>query len=162
MIRLHLFSSITLIALAFGLVGCETPQGPSSAGSGPGNGAFALFRRVRERDERVVYYRQDFDVWPNRITENKLIEENRIRHKYEEYPDYSRVREMGHYDDDGLWHPASRKLVGYHGYPYARRTRHPGFVRSPYQPYVLVNVRGIPRYARVLDPSCGRIFINPD
>jgi hypothetical protein len=151
-----------LAAAALGMTACTTPQGESTAGTGPGNGALALFRRAREKDEKVVYYHQDFDVWKNRATENKLIEESRIRRKYEEYPDYSRVRDRGYFDDDGLWHPSSRTLESYHGYPYAKRTRHPGFVRSPYEPYVLVNVRGIPRHAKVIDPSCGRIFLNVD
>ena len=45
-------------------------------------------------------------------------------------------------------------------YRYARRLGD-GFVRSPYYPYNTIDVRGIPRGARVVDPSTGRTFINP-
>ncbi len=45
--------------------------------------------------------------------------------------------------------------------PYASRTGDPGFVESPYYPYNIIDVRGIPRGATVLDPSTNNIFINP-
>ena len=47
------------------------------------------------------------------------------------------------------------------GYPFARPTRNPGFVRSPYPPNRLVDVRGIPSGALVRDPASGGIFRNP-
>lgn len=53
---------------------------------------------------------------------------------------------------------------GYRGqtrYPYGEPTRQRGFVRSPYRPYHVIDVRGIPEGAQVIDPSCERIFINP-
>ncbi|HEX8296651.1 MAG TPA: glycine zipper domain-containing protein [Chthoniobacteraceae bacterium] len=46
-------------------------------------------------------------------------------------------------------------------YPVGRRTNRPGFVTSPYPPFHLIDVRGIPRGAQVLDPSCDRVFIKP-
>lgn len=46
------------------------------------------------------------------------------------------------------------------GYPVARRSHH-GFVISPYPPHYEIDVRGYPHGARVIDPSCERIFINP-
>jgi hypothetical protein len=46
-------------------------------------------------------------------------------------------------------------------YPIARRTENRGFVISPYSPHHVIDVRGIPRGAKVQDPSNGRIFINP-
>lgn len=46
-------------------------------------------------------------------------------------------------------------------YPIGRRTDRSGFVRSPYPPNYLIDVRGIPRGAKVVDPSCNRVFINP-
>ncbi|MDQ3621465.1 MAG: glycine zipper domain-containing protein [Verrucomicrobiota bacterium] len=46
-------------------------------------------------------------------------------------------------------------------YPVARRSGRYGFVESPYPPYNLIDVRGIPRGERVVDPSTGRIFTNP-
>jgi hypothetical protein len=47
------------------------------------------------------------------------------------------------------------------GYPFAARTGTYGFVRSPYRPYRIVDVRGIPRGELVRDPSSGGIFRNP-
>lgn len=45
--------------------------------------------------------------------------------------------------------------------PKANRTDQPGFVESPYKPYNLIDVRGIPRGAKVMDPSTEGVFINP-
>lgn len=47
------------------------------------------------------------------------------------------------------------------GYPMGRPSDHRGFVYSPYGAQRLIDVRGIPRGAKVQDPSTGRIFINP-
>jgi hypothetical protein len=46
-------------------------------------------------------------------------------------------------------------------YPVGRPTSRHGLVRSPYPPGNLIDVHGIPRGAKVVDPSCDRIFINP-
>ena len=46
-------------------------------------------------------------------------------------------------------------------YPVGRRARERGYVYSPYPPHHVIDVRGIPRGERVLDPSCNRVFINP-
>ena len=46
-------------------------------------------------------------------------------------------------------------------YPVGYRTGRYGLVRSPYGPRNLIDVSGIPRGAKVVDPSCDRIFINP-
>lgn len=45
--------------------------------------------------------------------------------------------------------------------PYARPSNTRDMVISPYKPYNLIDVRGIPSGARVIDPSCDRSFINP-
>lgn len=45
--------------------------------------------------------------------------------------------------------------------PYGRPTNRYGFVTSPYEPFNLIDVRGIPHGAQVGDPSCERAFINP-
>lgn len=45
--------------------------------------------------------------------------------------------------------------------PQGIRTGTPGLVESPYRPYNLIDVRGIPRGERVIDPSTDGIFINP-
>jgi hypothetical protein len=44
---------------------------------------------------------------------------------------------------------------------YGRRSGRFGFVYSPYGRGTLVDVRGFPRGARVVDPYCGRVFLNP-
>jgi hypothetical protein len=44
---------------------------------------------------------------------------------------------------------------------YGRRSGRYGFVYSPYGHGELVDVRGLPHGARVVDPFSGRIFLNP-
>jgi hypothetical protein len=64
----------------------------------------------------------------------------------------------GRYSDDRDY----REDREYHDrYPVGRFTDRPGFVISPYYPYSRIDVRGIPRGAKVEDPSTRRIFINP-
>jgi hypothetical protein len=65
------------------------------------------------------------------------------------------VREGDRYADD------DRDRDGYRDLPYARPTNRYGFVTSPYEPYNLIDVRGIPHGATVIDPSRGQRFINP-
>jgi Glycine zipper len=67
-----------------------------------------------------------------------------------------RERRYGYYDDD----PYYERRVG-HRYPVARRTGRRGFVISPYPPHHVIDVRGIPSGARVIDPSNDRVFIRP-
>lgn len=56
---------------------------------------------------------------------------------------------------------------GYYGghpssyYPYGRRIGRPGFLRSPYPPHSIVDVRGVPHGALVRDPATGNIFRKP-
>jgi len=57
----------------------------------------------------------------------------------------------GQYADDGSGS----------SYPMGRLTDRPGIVVSPYPPYNQIDVRDIPRGARVQDPSTGKVFINP-
>ncbi len=56
--------------------------------------------------------------------------------------------------------------AGYEAYPVERYrvatpSRYYGYVISPYRPYALVDVRGIPAGRRVMDPVSNRVFINP-
>jgi hypothetical protein len=44
---------------------------------------------------------------------------------------------------------------------YGRYSGRHGFVYSPYGRRGIVDVRGLPRGAQVLDPACGRIFLIP-
>ena len=54
-----------------------------------------------------------------------------------------------------------RTYYGRASYPMGTPTYRYGFVTSPYRPYNVIDVRGIPRGARVVDTSNDRIFINP-
>ena len=67
----------------------------------------------------------------------------------------------GYYDGRG--NRGDREYRGYErsSYPVGRRTGRYDLVRSPYSPGNLIDVSGIPRGAKVVDPSCDRIFINP-
>ncbi len=47
------------------------------------------------------------------------------------------------------------------GYPVGRPSGTRGYVYSPYPPYNLIDVRGIPSGSVVLDPSTNQRFINP-
>jgi hypothetical protein len=49
----------------------------------------------------------------------------------------------------------------YEDLPLAEPTEEYGIVASPYPPHSLIDVRGIPHGATVMDPSCERPFINP-
>lgn len=64
---------------------------------------------------------------------------------------YEDARQNSRYDDD-RYEPE---------YPLGRRTSEPGVVRSPYPPHRLIDVSGLPRGAKVLDPTVDRPFINP-
>jgi len=65
----------------------------------------------------------------------------------------------GQYDDHGR--PYDERDYRSERYPLGRFTNRDGFVTSPYYPYNRIDVRGIPRGAKVQDPSTGKIFINP-
>ncbi len=60
------------------------------------------------------------------------------------------------HSDEGAYGPAPSG-----GYPEASKTERRGIVLSPYAPYHEIDVTGIPHGARVRDPSCNRLFINP-
>ena len=47
------------------------------------------------------------------------------------------------------------------GYPYGRRTSTPGFYQSPYPPYQVYNLRGIPHGALIDDRVGGGYFRKP-
>lgn len=71
------------------------------------------------------------------------------------YSRYERDRDDD--DDDYREERTYRRSSG----PVGRRTGRRGFVESPYAPYNLIDVRGIPSGARVVDPSVDRVFVNP-
>jgi predicted small secreted protein len=47
------------------------------------------------------------------------------------------------------------------GYPYGRRTDTPGFYQSPYPPYQIYNLRGVPHGGLVEDSVGGGYFRKP-
>ena len=55
----------------------------------------------------------------------------------------------------------ARGYRGERSYPVGSRTGRYGLVRSPYGDRNLIDVSGIPHGAKVVDPSCDRIFVNP-
>jgi hypothetical protein len=65
------------------------------------------------------------------------------------------------YDRDRYYEGRYSSRSSRHRYPVGRRTRARGIVISPYAPHHEIDVRGIPSGARVVDPSCDRVFINP-
>ena len=78
--------------------------------------------------------------------------------------DRRRVYSEGYYDGRGdRYEPRDDRSYDREEprHPVGRFTGRSGFVTSPYQPYNRIDVRGIPRGAQVVDPSCDRIFINP-
>ena len=68
-----------------------------------------------------------------------------------------RAYDEGYYEGSGYRGERYRESR----YPVGHRTGRYGLVRSPYSPGNLIDVSGIPRGAKVVDPSCDRIFINP-
>lgn len=72
--------------------------------------------------------------------------------------DRRRVYSEGYYEGRGDRGEGYREESRY---PVGRSTGRYGFVSSPYYPYNRIDVRGIPRGAKVVDPSCDKIFINP-
>ena len=80
--------------------------------------------------------------------------------------DRRRVYSEGYYDGrDDRYYDDRRDDRSYREddrrYPVGRFTGRAGFVTSPYYPYNRIDVRGIPRGAQVVDPSCDKIFVNP-
>ncbi len=70
-----------------------------------------------------------------------------------------RSYDQGYYDARGDGRYREREYD--RSYPYGYRTGRYGLVRSPYAPGNLIDVSGIPHGAKVVDPSCDRIFRNP-
>ncbi len=69
--------------------------------------------------------------------------------------DERRRQYPGYYEDRAYGRGEYREL------PVARKTDRRGYVISPYKPYAVIDVRGIPRGSRVLDPVSKREFVNP-
>jgi hypothetical protein len=127
-----IFSGMLLIAMMFS--SCETPGESAMAGAAAGAaiGGLAHGRGGDALHGAAIGAGAGYLI-------GKILEYDR-RDRY--------------YDDDRYYTGRSR-------YPFARPTNRYGFVTSPYSPYNLIDVRGIPRGAKVIDPSCDRVFFNP-
>ena len=131
----------TILAAAFAaslaLTGCETTGQNTLLGAGTGAAIAAATGHSALRGA-AIGAASGFVV-------GKILKHERERAYEEGYYDRRYYRE-GHYRD---------------GYPIGHRSSRRGIVHSPYPPYNDIDVRGIPSGAKVLDPSCNRVFINP-
>ncbi len=75
--------------------------------------------------------------------------------------DRRRAYEEGYYEGRGSRYYRASSYSSRSGDPVGEPTERRGFVISPHPPHNLVDTRGIPRGARVLDPSTRQVFINP-
>jgi hypothetical protein len=140
------FVSLALLA-AFTLSACDTPGHSALAGAGIGAAAGAL---LTGRPGGALLGAAAGAGTGYLV--GKQVQRDRDA-AYEDGYNDGRYADNRDYRDDG----GDRDR----GYPMGRPTDRPGFVVSPYPPYNRIDVRGIPRGARVQDPSTGRIFINP-
>jgi hypothetical protein len=129
---LPLVSAALLVAFTFS--SCETPGQSALAGAGTGAAIGGLLHG-RGSDALAG---AAIGAGAGYLL-GKIAQENRRDYYY------------NHYDEGGYDHR----------YPVGRLTSRSGFVRSPFRPNNLIDVRGIPRGAKVVDPSVDRIFINP-
>lgn len=128
--------ALTLVAMTFS--SCDTP----SQGAKTGAIAGAVVGAIAGGDIRSAAIGAGAGAGAGALVGAARREERR-----REYPGYYEDRAQG---------------SGYAvEYPVARKTRTRGYVVSPYRPYATVDVRGISRGAKVVDPASNRIFINP-
>lgn len=139
------------LAVAFAFSGCETTgdnvllgaaAGAAIGGAATGRGRGALAGAAIGAASGYVV--------------GKAVQRDRRRAYSDGYYDgrddrYDRYDDRERYDDRD--YRDDRYPVG--------RPRGDGYVTSPYYPYNRIDVRGIPRGAKVQDPSTGKIFINP-
>lgn len=133
---LSLVGAPLLASLA--LSGCETPGRTSLLGAGVGAATAAVTGHSALRGAAI-------GAGAGYLV-GRLARHSRER-DYERRYAYEHAYEEGYNEGRG-------------GMPYGRRLGG-GLVRSPHYPYSTIDVRGIPRGARVVDPSTNRTFINP-
>jgi hypothetical protein len=132
---------------AFAFTGCETPG--QSALTGAGAGA-AIGGLATGRGEGALVGAA-IGAGTGYLVGRQVQAERREAYDSGYYE--------GRYGDDHGYYHEDREYRD--RYPVGRLTDRRGFVMSPYYPYSRIDVRGIPRGARVEDPSTHRIFINP-
>ncbi|RYD81172.1 MAG: glycine zipper 2TM domain-containing protein [Verrucomicrobiaceae bacterium] len=127
---------------AFTLSGCETPGQTALAGAATGAAIGGLIHG-RGRDAltgAAIGAGAGYVV-------GKIAQQRRGQRYYEdEYEQRPYYRERRYRDGR---------------YPVGEPTERRGFVVSPYPPHNLIDVRGIPSGAKVMDPSVNRVFIAP-
>jgi len=128
-----------LIAIPMAFTGCETGGGNALAGAAAGAGIGGLLHGRGEDALVGAAIGAGAGYLIGRVARNERQARER---RYDEESGY-RGREY------------SRDL------PYARPANRYGFVTSPFPPFNLIDVRGIPHGATVIDPSCNRRFLNP-
>lgn len=131
-----IISLCLLSAITFS--GCETSGGNAMLGAATGAAIGGLLHGHGEDALRGAAIGAGAGYLIGKVVRNerRAREERYYRERYYEGGDYDR-------------------------YPVARLTNRRGYVQSPYRPYHLIDVRGVPSGAQVLDPSCDKIFINP-
>lgn len=77
------------------------------------------------------------------------------------YDENKREKNEARYYEDDVAYRGRSSYRGERSYPYGEPTRYSGYVRSPYRPFNIIDVRGIPDGALVVDPSTDRPFRNP-
>lgn len=130
----RLLATSTTLLVAMGLTGCETPSDTALLGAASGAAIGGLLHG--RADQALVGAAIGAG---GGYLAGKVVQKER-RRSYEEGYYQGRTTE---------------------NYPVGRPSTSRGLVVSPYRPYNLVDVRGIPSGARVVDPSCNKVFINP-
>lgn len=124
------------LAIAMLFSGCETSGQNALAGAAAG----AAIGGLLHGSGRDAFHGAAIGAGAGYLI-GKLVNRHRERRYYRD----GEYVEGGYYDD----------------LPYAQPTDRYGFVTSPYPPHNIIDVRGIPHGAVVLDPSRNRTFINP-
>jgi len=136
--RIPYLAAVGLAAVSITFSACETPGQGAAIGAGTG----AVIGAIAGGDIRAAAIGAGAGAAAGALI-GKANQEQRRR----EYPGYEadRAYAAGYAPAEPVARPSSRR----------------GYVISPYPPYALVDVRHIPRGARVLDPASKRVFINP-
>jgi len=145
--------SISLVLLlAFGVSGCESTGDSVLLGAATG----AAIGGIAGRDGRSALTGAAIGAAGGYLV-GKVVQHERRRAYSDGYSDGrgddGYRRDDRRYRDDRDYREER--------YPVGRSTNRDGFVISPYHPYNRIDVRNIPRGAKVEDPSTGKIFINP-
>lgn len=150
-----LIAVLALCVVSVAFTGCETPGQSALAGAATG----AVMGGLLKGDTRNVARGAAIGAAGGYVL-GKYGESERQRGAIESQGGYAPApppREVYYTAPP----PAPRSYHRHHeSPPYGRFSGTYGYVYSPYTGQ-LVNVRGIPRGAQVVDPSTGRVFINP-